>query len=255
MSATSRKTYINPAFHRHKAAAAIVGRILAAFGELEYLLTNMAGNAIDNKENVLRALYRLRATSSRIEVADTLMRGAFTTANLNTEYTAMLQAIWYCHKIRNQYAHCNWADDPRHAGLFFTDLQDSAKADTGFSHNWKHISVSLLKRQEAYFVYTQDWLHYMHEELALRVGKLSFHPWPKPKVQAQPLPHNSGIQQIPPWLTADQKAWHLARARAAQRGPPTPTPAQRALDQAREMKRSKKRAHREKSAKWSSSQK
>jgi hypothetical protein len=247
MKTTARKTYINPAFHRHRAAAAIVGRILAAFGELEYLIVNGAGKAINNKDNVLRALYRLRATSSRIEAADALMRNAFVKAKLESEYLTMIVAVWRCHAIRNQYAHCNWADDSRHSGLFFTDLQESAKADVGFTYNWKHVNVALLREQEAYFVYAQDWFHHVDEELALRERKLRSHPWPKPKELTPPPSHNSPTKHIPPWLNADQKAQHLARARAAEGGAPTPTVAQQALDKARAEKRARQAEQRRKS--------
>jgi hypothetical protein len=178
---------INPAFHRHRRAAAIVGRILAAFGELEYIIAEAAGKATNNKETVLRALYRLRATSSRIDLSDTLMRPICMRANLVDEHATMMDALWHCHKIRNQFAHCNWGDDSRHPGLFFADLQASAKDDQGFEQRWNHVSVPLLKRQEDHFVYAQDWIFYVDHELALRVGKLQSHPFPRPTEQALPL--------------------------------------------------------------------
>jgi hypothetical protein len=39
---------INPAFHRHVNEAAIVGRLLSAFGELEYMMVTTTGKAAKN---------------------------------------------------------------------------------------------------------------------------------------------------------------------------------------------------------------
>lgn len=233
--------------HRRRTEAAIVGRILVAFSELEYMIVNAAGKAINNKEAIQRALYRMRTTSTRIDAVDAMMAPVCSAANLTTEYRLMMAAVKWCLRVRNQYAHCNWADDqsPVRAGLFFTDLQASAEAESGFDHNWKHVSPTLLRRQEAYFVYAQDWLYYVDEELALRVGKLRSHPWPKPSEQAPPPLHNPASRHVPPWLSEDQKARHSAYAVAAESSAPTPTPAHTAMEARRQMKRAKKEAARD----------
>lgn len=111
---------INPAFHRHPDEAAIIGRLVVAFGELEYITVTIAGRAMSHREAVYRALYRLRATSSRIDAADALMRPTFIANDLDNEYGHMIGAVRYCLRIRNQYSHCNWADN---GGLFFTNLE------------------------------------------------------------------------------------------------------------------------------------
>jgi hypothetical protein len=49
-----------------------------------------------------------------------------------------MDAVLACLKIRNQYAHCNWADSDPKAGLFFADLQESAKREDWFT-SWKHV--------------------------------------------------------------------------------------------------------------------
>jgi hypothetical protein len=61
---------INPAFHRWAAEAAIIGRVVVAFGELEYLMTLVAGRCVAGKEAdkrffPMKALYRLRAKRGR----------------------------------------------------------------------------------------------------------------------------------------------------------------------------------------------
>ena len=122
---------INPALHRYPAEASLIGRIVVAFGELEYIVAICAGWAIKDRDRALRALYRLRATSARIDVADAFIRPTFDGTAFEPDYRAAIAAIRYCLKICNQYAHCNWSDAPDH-GLFFTDLQESADAEKGF---------------------------------------------------------------------------------------------------------------------------
>jgi hypothetical protein len=233
------KPKINPALHRYPNEAAIIGRLVVAFGELEYLLVVCAARAVDDRERrILRALYRLRATSSRIDAADAIIRPTFSRDPLVDDYLITINSIWHCLKIRNQYAHCNWADAEGH-GLFFTDLEIAAQSDDDFDPMFRHIDVPLLEEQEMFFTNTQSYLYFFESQLSMRQGTPTYPIHPKPLVLPQPLLHNSPAQHIPPWLSEDRKALHLARALAAQGGPPTPTPAQQALDAARGAKKAK----------------
>ena len=240
---------INPAFHRHPGEAAMIGRLLAAFGELELSVCMLTASATNMFQAVMKALYRLRMTSGRIDAADALLRPFCDQNGLITEYLTAMAMVRHSLKIRNQFAHCNWGDHEQHSGLFFADLQDSAEAETGFDFNWRHVDFSLLSLQEEYFAGTLEWLRFVDHELAVRQGRLQSHWWPKPPEQAQPPMHNPPEQHVPPWLTEDLKALHVARARAAKGGAPTPTPAQQALDKARAEKRAKRQSDRDQTGK------
>ncbi len=244
------KARINPAMHRHPQEAAIVGRILVAFGELEYMTVDGAGIVLGRREPVQRALYRLRNTSSRIDAADAFMRPIHADAGLGSEYDFMISAIRHCLRIRNQYAHCNWGDDqsPATAGLFFTDVQESAWATDGFDHHWKHVDVAILEQQEAHFVYAQDWIYYLGRELPFRTGTLRENFFPKPLERAPAPLHNPPLLHIPPWLSADQKARHVLRALAAEGRTQTPTPAHLAMEAKREVARARRQADRDRAA-------
>lgn len=78
--------------------------------------------------------------------------------------------------IRDQYAHCNWADDPSDygSGLFFADLQEAAKSDEQIDINlaYRHVDVPLLDEQMRCFQPTVEWLNYLGVELANREGRL-----------------------------------------------------------------------------------
>jgi hypothetical protein len=234
------KPRLNPALHRHPDEAAIIGRIVVGFGELEYLLVVCAGRAIDNRDRIIKALYRLKTTSSRIDAADALIRPVFLGHVLEQDYATMMEAISCCLKIRNQYAHCNWADEPNGGPLFFTDLQSSADTNSpDIEHNWRHIDVALLEAQEEYFVFAQSYLYFFEYALSVIQGKPIYPSPPKPSELARPPMHNPPEKHVPLWLSEDQKALHIARALAAQGGAPTPTRAQQLLDAARADKKAK----------------
>jgi hypothetical protein len=236
---------INPAFHHFSAEAAIIGRLLAAFGELEVTVCYNAAKAtnLSVRDSVDATLYRIRTTRSRLEAADALMRPIYTAADLTEAYVDAFGRVMQCLRIRNQFAHCNWGDHET-TGLFFVDLQVAAERPD-FAFHWKHVDVPLLERHETCFEGALEALRFADHEMAVKQGKLQSHFWPKPPALSPPPLHNPEAQHIPPWLESDEKARHIARAQAAQQSAPTPTPAQLALERAREEKRARRQADRD----------
>jgi hypothetical protein len=214
---------INPAFRRHPAEAALIGRILVHFGELEVSFCQNNATALGMHTPLMKALYNLRATSSRIDFVDGLIRNLYLGYNLGTEYDISISMVRYCLRIRNLFAHCNWVDDVTGAypGLFYTDLQDSAKTPD-LRHDWKHVDAPLLQKQEDYFAETMEWLGFIHHEVAVKQGKLSAHVWPRPSELDRPPLHNPASIHIPPWLTEDQIVQHLELAQEAEAPPRQP---------------------------------
>ncbi len=230
---------INPALHRFPAEAAIIGRIVVAFGELEYLVTICAGRALGDKYRAQKALYRLRTTSSRVDVAETFIR-AITDDSAHEELVSeTFSATRHCLQFRNHYAHCNWGDADTASGLFFVDLEESARQTKAFDLFWRHTDVNLLEAQEAYFAYSQGLLYHLEYQLSAIQGIPIYPASPRPLNHVLPPLHNPPEQHVPPWIDEDQKALHLARARAANGGTPTPTPAQLAMERARAEKRAR----------------
>ncbi len=246
----AHQKHAHPVMHRHPEVAAVVGRMLLTFGEIETMAIDCVANVNGQREAVRKAFYRLRSTSSRLDAAEALAEPSFTKMGISLEYKATFAAIRYCQKLRNQYAHCNWADDqsPRNEGVFFVDLQEAAEATDGFPFFWKHVDVVILEKQEAHFLYAKDWLFYIFAESELRLQKSKQNFSLKPTERLPPPMHNPPSLHLPPWLDEDRKAQHLARALAAEGGAPTPTPAQLALEASREAKRARRQADRDRAA-------
>ncbi len=216
---------INPAFDRFPVEAKLVGLILSSFGELELTICQCAGDAIKMQNAVLKTLYLLRATSSRIDTADGLMRPLYEEHGLTSIYDDTMRMLRHCLTIRNQYAHCNWADSGQlGGGLFFADLRSSAK-HKNFDHAYKHVDPTILNRQLDFFEITLEWLRFMDNEMAVKQERPPGLEWPKPPSSTPPPLHNPASQHIPPWLTAEQRAAHLKRAlESEQHGQPQQRP-------------------------------
>jgi hypothetical protein len=201
-----------PALHRFPDEAARIGRIIAAFGELEFILALCLGEALDDRDTALRAMFRLASGRARVVTLDALLRSAYEKVGLKSKYGDMLAAVKYCQTIRNQYAHCHYGDHLK-VGLFFTNLQDAAEKAETFEYQWRHIDVPLLDQQEHYFLYAQMCLQFLSEEYKVKSGRTGVpHAFPWPTRREPPPLHNPPSQHVPPWLGASQKRRHIELA-------------------------------------------
>jgi hypothetical protein len=201
-----------PALHRFPDEAARIGRIVAAFGELEFILAECLGEVLSDRDTALRTIFRLASSRARIDTLDALLRPAYEKIGRKSEYVDMLGAVRHCQRIRNQYAHSHYGDQLRF-GLFLTNLQDAAEKPESFEHQWRHVDVPLLDQQEHYFLYTLMCLQFLSGEYRFRSGRTGVphgSPWP---TRREPPPlHNPPSQHVPPWLTEDQKRRHIELA-------------------------------------------
>jgi hypothetical protein len=207
-----------PAFHRFPKEAAIIGRIIVGFGELEFILAQCLGEALEDETTALRTIFILGSTSARIDAADRLGKEKFKRANLGNKFTETISAVGYCYRsLRNQYAHCHWYDH-RTAGLFFTNLESAAERAEGFEYQWKHVDLPLLEMQEAYFIYAMECLQSLQAEYRSRIGKTRVpHPFRWPPKLLPPPKHNPPKEHVPPWLSeeAQQRRPNGARSTAS----------------------------------------
>jgi hypothetical protein len=180
---------IMPAFHAYKDEAAIIGRLLAGYGELEFLLCHCLGVVAGNLSTACRIVFRNRGEEGRISTADAILRPHYEQHNLIEAWDLVRRNLQECKAIRNQYSHCNWLNDPN--GLFFTNLEKGAKSLTGnITQQFCHLDVPVLSQQEDYFRSTGDGLCYLREEHRVRIGKIQNHPWPAPGETPPPPRHN-----------------------------------------------------------------
>jgi hypothetical protein len=135
--------------------AAGIGRLLAGYPELEFALLIVIAELRDDFDSTLKALYRTRGETQRIDVADALARSKLHCLGLGTEFAMVIGGMRHCLKIRNQYAHSHWLANP--TGFGFMDLEEVAKQNavaSGTSElSFRRLNADLINEQEKYFNY------------------------------------------------------------------------------------------------------
>src|SRR5438552_6004240 len=116
-----------PAFTQHPKEAAIIGRMLAGYGELEFLLALCMQ---DPMGSLSQATFRNRGEQQRILIADAILHPLYERCDLHDVWLKARSAINTCRTFRNQYSHCHWRDE-KDLGLFFTSLEKGAKTAPG----------------------------------------------------------------------------------------------------------------------------
>jgi hypothetical protein len=178
-----------PPFFELPDEAAIVGRLLAGYGDLEYDMAGCARHFTFNDNSALRAMFRARSEHARIEIGDSLIRDGIAAESLGPQYDDALGGIRHCRKIRNQYAHCHWLNS-ENGNLRFLVLEEAVAGATMKSMTVKHASKSLLDEQESYFRYTQRCFWFLDHEIQRLRGKLGSHAFSMPTKRPQPILHS-----------------------------------------------------------------
>jgi hypothetical protein len=205
---------LNPAFDQYEKEAALIGRMVTSFGELELTFSMLAGTALRDQALALRAIYRGRSTGGRIDLVDVIIRNILPKTNLEIDYEEVIGAMRHCLKIRNNYAHCQWS--PGQTGLFFANLEEAASKAQGFDMDQKHVDLKLLTEQEAYFDYTRSLLLYFGDQLHLKLEPRSVLGVLRPQAKDRPNLHNRATEHVPHWLSEERKRRHLERALEAE---------------------------------------
>jgi hypothetical protein len=179
-----------PAFDNFPEEGKIIGRLLAGYGELELMLCGCVAEARGDFNSTFKAMFRPRGETYRIDIADALGRDLYEASNLGQHFSEAIGDTRFCRKVRNQYAHCYWADDfGRCLGL--VELEETARQNAQVFHNEllglaRDIDVPTLKAQEAFFVRTNECFSYLLHEYQVRAGTRTTNPFALPKKELRP---------------------------------------------------------------------
>lgn len=202
-----------PAFHRQKKSAAIVGKIIAGFGELEFQLASCVGDVfaahtirthqrivihrLECQTRALRTLFRANTAQAKIKLARVLIWDFVTgDPQLEGPYSEAIGAVELCRNIRNNYAHAHWAaTDAR--GLWFVKLQESAESPS-FEMKYRFVSNDLLREQEAYLAYAHELLQLLGYRITSKAGLIRYRAPAAPKRLRPPLIETPPGRRVPP---------------------------------------------------------
>src|SRR5262245_13749442 len=171
-----------PAFHRCPEAGAIVGRIMAGYGELELGLGLVVIAATGRpRDSVLRGIFEVRHATPRLNQKRDMGLPHIRELGLEVEYLQTVEQIRECMQLRHAFAHCTWADNAKIKTLFYTSLEEAAEANTGFDYKWRRLDLGILETQEAYCVNTRNWNFYVEHEARFRLDERKKNVWPRPE--------------------------------------------------------------------------
>lgn len=149
------------AFAEHPEEAALIGRMLAGYADLEIDLMYCANAVRDDLDLALKTMFRGRGNSQRIDLAVAIGRREYDKLGLAAEFDSAIEAVRFCLRIRNLYAHCTWWND-NSGELAFANLEELAKLKVvvtdlrGLTVN--HVNVGHLQSQFRYFEYADNML-------------------------------------------------------------------------------------------------
>lgn len=162
------------AFQDFPNEAALIGRVLAGYADLEIDLMNCANAVRGDLDLALKTMFRGRGNSQRIDIAEAIARQLYVNLNLVAEFDAAITAVRLCLRIRNLYAHCTWWND-NSGQLAFANLEDLAKGNAVVANLHglivNHVTVPHLQNQFAYFEYADQMLLGILQEGNRRAGK------------------------------------------------------------------------------------
>ena len=183
---------IVPEFRRFREEGIIIGRLLAGYGSLESALSSCVAMARNDIDMVLKAMFRTRGETQRVEIADAMRRPVFRAIGLENMFSETIGDMRYCLKIRNQFSHCQWHDDGS-GNLCFVDMEEIAKSSAVITDlrglTFHYVELALLILHEAYFIYTADCLLYLNYEGRLRAGTIASHERSRPRKVTRPPLH------------------------------------------------------------------
>jgi hypothetical protein len=178
------------AFRAHPKEAEVIGRLLAGYGELEFLMALCVAECVGSLSTASRLLFRSRSEEQRISIADAILVPYCDRLKILNEWDKIRRGLSWCKQTRNQFSHCHWLDDGP-GGLFFTNIEKAAKTKIGEAKLvFFHVDVDLLNLHEAYFRWTGESLIYLKSEIAKLLGRPIGDSISPLKVIPQPVRHN-----------------------------------------------------------------
>jgi hypothetical protein len=173
-----------PPFDKFPREGASVGRLLAGYSKLEIGLMNCVYMAHGDFDTVLKAMFKNRGETKRINEAKRLGLSTYAALGLEADFLAAIDAMRHCFRIRSQYAHWIWWDD-KSGRLAFANVEDIAKIEKRVGElaqlSPHHVTAALLGEQEAWFAYVDGYLAWVNYQGRFLAGTLSHNTVAKPQ--------------------------------------------------------------------------
>jgi hypothetical protein len=178
-----------PQFETFKEEGAVIGRLLTGYGTMEVSLASCVAMAVGDLDMTIKAMFRARGETQRIDIADAIGRKPYERHKLGTLFAEAIGGMRYCLRIRNQFAHGRW-HDPLVGRLCFVDMEEIATKNEVINDylglTLRYVTVPLLKQHEEYFLYIENQILYLNYEGRKRAGEFPSHARVNPKKLVRP---------------------------------------------------------------------
>jgi hypothetical protein len=168
----------------------IIGRLLIAYLEAEFDLCNCIAMGLGDLDMAFKAMFRLRGETSRIDVAEAMGQKVYVSLGLGSQFHETIDAMRFCLKLRNRYAHSHFYDD-NSGKLAMVSLEEIAKKravikDLG-GLTTQYLTAEVLTNQETYFTYTRVNIEFVTYEGRFLRKMLKTRVFAAPKRMGKPL--------------------------------------------------------------------
>ena len=161
-----------PAFWKAPEQGALIGRLLAGYGELEFEMGRCLGVTTRGDPVAgVRELFSERGEKDRIHKARKGMVPEYERIGLRKECETALGDMEWCRNVRNQYAHCHWYYEDSE-GLGFVNLEEVVNVPGQLMAGRRMLNLVLLVEQEAFFRYVQRSFWYLEAMCDKSLGKM-----------------------------------------------------------------------------------
>jgi hypothetical protein len=172
------------------AEAAAVSRLLAGYADLEISLLHCVQMARGgNLDSVLKAMFRTRGETRRINTASKLGQPAYDSVGLGPQFATAITDMRFLLDIRNSYAHSLW-HDANTGYLAFVNLEELATTPTVVTDlmglTIRYLDMPILAAQEDYLDFVDHGIQYLNYEGRYRRGDLPNNPIPVPTARPRP---------------------------------------------------------------------
>jgi hypothetical protein len=174
--------FILPVFEKFPTEGQSIGRLLVGYDVLEIALCRCVADAVSNLDMVVKKMFRDRSQVGRIRKAISIGRKSYEEFGIVELFDEVICEMRHCLDIRNQFAHCEFYEDPDNAGtLLFANVEELAKQhkkiEELISVPAKRITKTLLEEQESFFVYVWERFSFLRCEGRVKAGSLSENPY------------------------------------------------------------------------------
>ena len=190
-------TSLFSAFEKFPDINAVIGRLIMGYGEIELGMLLCVDRVLVDQFSAFRALYRMRSEVNRIEISDAILYPILSDTDLAGYYGTLIGDVRLCKDIRNQYAHSHWIANRAKTKLAFTEFEPVAKSSTSQEFTFYPITLELLDRQEAFFIYCIDALYYLGSEMSELLEREDERKHPKPRRPKPPPKRNPAVKIRP----------------------------------------------------------